>query len=62
VLGFDVPFTSLSKLCKNAWSKPFCSAKPAFLTSSNFNLQGHILSIGGVALRRVGGCGAHNML
>jgi hypothetical protein len=24
VLGFAVPFTSLSKLCKNAGPKPFC--------------------------------------
>jgi hypothetical protein len=24
VLGFVVPFTSLSKLCKNAGPKPFC--------------------------------------
>jgi hypothetical protein len=46
VLGFDVPFTSLSKLCKNAGLKPFCWAKPACcnFTSFDFNLQGHILS------------------
>jgi hypothetical protein len=30
VLGQSlVPFTSLSKLCKNAWPKPFHQAKPA---------------------------------
>jgi hypothetical protein len=53
VLGFAVPFTSLSKLCKNAGPKPFCCAKPACFdfTSSNFNLQGHILNTSGVALR-----------
>ncbi len=38
--------TSLSKSCKNAKPKPFLWAKPAWfdLSSSNFNLQGHILS------------------
>ncbi len=30
LLGFAVPF---SKLCKNAGPKPFCKAKPTFLTS-----------------------------
>jgi hypothetical protein len=52
VLGFAVPFTSLSKLCKNAGPKPFCWAKLACFdfSSSNFYLQGHILSTGGVAL------------
>jgi hypothetical protein len=41
VSGFAVPFTSLSKLCKNAGPKPFCRAKPTCLnfSSSNFNLQ-----------------------
>jgi len=27
--GFGVPFTSLSKMYKNAGPKPFCSTKPA---------------------------------
>jgi len=51
VLGFTMPFTSL-KLCKNAWLKPFCRAKPACFdfSLSNFHLQGHILSTRGVAL------------
>jgi hypothetical protein len=40
----------------------FAQLNQHVLTSSNFNLQGHILSIGGVALRRVGCCGGHNML
>ncbi len=44
-------FTSLSKLCKNGGLKPFCWAKLACfdLSSSNFNLQHHILRTGGVA-------------
>ncbi len=52
VLDFVVHFTSLSKLCKNDGPKPFCWAKPAcfVFSSSNLNLQGHILSTGGVAL------------
>ncbi len=52
VLGFVVPFTSISKLCKNAGPKPFCWTKLACFefSSSNFNLQGHILSTGGVVL------------
>jgi hypothetical protein len=29
VLGFAVPFASLSIVCKNAGSKAFCWAKPA---------------------------------
>jgi hypothetical protein len=62
VLGFDVPFTSLSKVCKMLGQSHFAQLNQHVLTSSNFNLQGHILSIGGVALRRVGGCGGHNML
>jgi hypothetical protein len=51
MLGFDVPFTSLSKLWKNAGPEPFCWAKPAYCdcSSSNFNLQAHILSNCGVA-------------
>ncbi len=42
VLGFVVPFTSLSILCKNAGPKPLCWAKPACFdfSSSNFLLQG----------------------
>jgi len=53
VLGFAVPFTSLSKLCKYAGLKPFCGAKPACcdFSSSNFYVQGHILSTTGDALR-----------
>jgi hypothetical protein len=53
VLGSARPFTSLRKQWKNAGSKLFCRAKPACLdfSSSNFNLQGHILSTSGVALR-----------
>ncbi len=52
MLGFAVPFTSLSKLCKNAGPKLFCWAKLACLdfSSSNFNLQGHIMNTSGVAL------------
>jgi hypothetical protein len=49
VLGFAVPFTG--KLCKNTGPKPFCWAKPTCFDLSNFNLQGHILSTNGVALR-----------
>jgi hypothetical protein len=52
VLGFALLYTRLSKLCRNAGQKPFCQAKLASfdLSSSNFNLQGHILGTGGVAL------------
>jgi hypothetical protein len=52
VLGFAVPATSLSKLCRNVGPKPFCWAKLACFnfSLSNFNLQGHILSTCGVAL------------
>ncbi len=46
VLGFAVPRTSLSKLCKNAQPKLTCFD----FSSSNFNLQVHVLSTGGVAL------------
>ncbi len=51
-LGFVVPFTSFHKLYKNSWPKPFWWAKLSYIefSSSNFNLQGSILSIGGVAL------------
>ncbi len=51
-LDFAMPFTSLSKLCKNVGPKPFRWANPACFdfSSSNFNLQGHVLSTGGVAL------------
>ncbi len=47
-------FTSLSKLCKNARSKPLFWAKSTCFdfSSSNFNLQSHILSTSGVALNR----------
>jgi hypothetical protein len=53
VLGFAVPFTSLSKLCQIAGLKPFFWTKPSCFdfSSSNFNLQGHIMCTGGVALR-----------
>jgi hypothetical protein len=52
VLDFAVQFTSLIKLCKNVVPKPFCSAKPACFdfSSSNFNLQGHILSTNAAGL------------
>ncbi len=43
VLGFAVPFTSLSKLCKSVGPKPLCWAKLECFdfSSPNFNLQGH---------------------
>jgi hypothetical protein len=43
-------FTSLSKGCRNAWPKPFCSAELACFdfSSSNENMQGPIESNGGV--------------
>jgi hypothetical protein len=46
VLCFAACTSLLSKSCKNAKPKPFLWAKPAWfdLSSSNFNLQGHILS------------------
>jgi hypothetical protein len=49
---FAALFTSLSKLSKYAGEKPFSWAKPAYVefSSSNVNVQGHILSIGGDAL------------
>jgi hypothetical protein len=56
VLGFVVPFTSISKQeqsVQNCWSQTILlSKKPACFdfSSSNFNLQSHILSTGGVAL------------
>jgi hypothetical protein len=55
VLGFAVPYTSLSKLYKNAGPNPFCLAKWAYFhfSSSNINLQGHIRSTSGVVLRMV---------
>ncbi len=42
LLGFAGPFTSLSKLCKNSGSKPFCWAKLSCFdfSSSNFNFAG----------------------
>jgi hypothetical protein len=44
--GFAVPFTSLSKLYKSAGPKLLCWSKLAWFdfSSSNFNVQGHILS------------------
>jgi hypothetical protein len=55
VLGFAVPFMSLSKLWENVVPKLFCWAKPAGFDfySSNFNLQGHILSSSGAAIREM---------
>jgi hypothetical protein len=47
VLGLDEHLTSFSKLCKNARPKPACFD----FSSSNINLQGHIPSTGGVALK-----------
>ncbi len=47
-----MPFTSLSKLCKNVGPKRFCWAKLAWFdfSSSNLNLWAHILSTGGIPL------------
>ncbi len=58
MLCLAVPLTSLSKLCTNAGPKPFCWAKLTCsdFSSSEFNLQGHILSTAGVALRHLGKC------
>jgi hypothetical protein len=58
MLCLAVPFTSLSRLCTNAGPKPFCWAKLTCsdFSSSEFNLQGHILSTAGVALRHLGKC------
>jgi hypothetical protein len=52
MLGFAMPFTSLSILYENAGPKPFCRAKPACFEFSlaNFLLQGHTLSTDGAAL------------
>jgi hypothetical protein len=52
MLGFFVPFTSFNILCKNCRTKPFCRAKLACFdfSSSNFLLQGYIVSTGGAAL------------
>jgi hypothetical protein len=52
MLGFVVPFSSLSILCKNAEPRPFCWTNPWCLdfSASNFLLQGHILSTSGAAL------------
>jgi hypothetical protein len=49
MLGFALPFTSLSILCENAGPKPFCRANPACFEFSlaNFLLQGHTLSTDG---------------
>ncbi len=58
MLCLAVPFTSLIKLCTNAGPKPFCWAKLTCsdFSSSEFNLQGHILSTAGVALRHLWKC------
>jgi hypothetical protein len=52
VLGFAVPSTSLSILCKITRLKPFCQAQEACcdFPSSNFNFVGLKLSTAGVAL------------
>ncbi len=53
LLGFAMmPFTSLSKLCKNAGPKIFCLSKLARFDfcPSSFNFQDHILSTTGAAL------------
>jgi hypothetical protein len=56
VLGFAVPFTGISKASATyakRWAKTISLIqKPACFdfSSSNFNLQSHILSTGGVAL------------
>jgi hypothetical protein len=49
---FAALFTSLNKLSEYAGEKPFSWAKPTYdeFSSSNFNLQGQILSTGGDAL------------
>jgi len=50
---FAALFTSLNKLSEYAGEKPFSWAKPTTydeFSSSNFNLQGQILSTGGDAL------------
>jgi hypothetical protein len=44
VHSFAAPFISLSKMRKSAGAKPFSWAKPSYLSSSDFNVQGHILS------------------
>jgi hypothetical protein len=46
VLGFILPFANM--LDQKHWTKLACFD----LSSSNFNMQGYILSTGGVALRR----------
>jgi hypothetical protein len=60
VLGFAVPFTAISKHqqpVQNCWAETILlSQKPVAcfdFSSSNFNLQSHILSTGGVALRAI---------
>jgi len=56
VLGFVVPFINLSKLCKDAGPKGVSWPKPEyfnFWSSTNLNLQGHILSAGEVHLKSV---------
>jgi hypothetical protein len=52
VLGFAMPFTTLSTVCKIDGPKSFAEPDQHAidLSSSNFNLQGHILSTDGVAL------------
>jgi hypothetical protein len=54
LLGFAVPFTSLSKLCKNSgfgqtyFDEPKCEVWT--FPHPDFNFWGHILSTSGVAL------------
>jgi hypothetical protein len=52
VFGFAVPFTSLHKLLQKCWAKTILLSKPVCFdfSSSDFNLQGHIPNIGGVAI------------
>ncbi len=52
VLGFAAPFTSLSKLCKMQGQNHFADPNWHGFTFLHqiYNLQGHILNIGGVAL------------
>jgi hypothetical protein len=52
VHSFVAVFTTLSKLSKYVGEKPISWAKRYVdLSSSNFNVQGHLLSTGGDALR-----------
>lgn len=63
-LVFYMPFKSLNKLCKNVGPKSFCFTKPTCfdISSSNFNLQNHILSTIGDDLRNQFHKGQHNLI